>query len=46
MTLFSSEIQLIGKVKNSHKLGMGLLDYPKYVQKPMDLNTISRKLKD
>ena len=25
---------------------MGLLDYPKYVSKPMDLNTISRKLRD
>lgn len=25
---------------------MGLLDYPKYVSKPMDLNTISRKMRE
>ena len=46
MTLFNSEILSIGKVPNHPKSVMGLLDYPKYVKKPMDLNTISRKLKD
>lgn len=46
MTLFSSETQSTGKVSNYFHTGMGLMDYPKYVQKPMDLNTISRKLRD
>lgn len=45
MTHLNSEIHLIGEVYFVLLSGMGLLDYLKYVPKPMDLNTISRQLR-
>lgn len=41
-----SSLRSTGKVLYSNKLGMGLTDYPFIIKNPMDLGTVSSKLRD
>lgn len=46
MNHLTLDLLLIGKVKYQFNIGMGLLDYGYFIKNPMDLGTVSNKLKD